>query len=113
TITVSEPAFYGGSAIAAGDSAYVWFSETDGGEGLAWRGVVETRHPTAGAAPRVVVRLLVRPIMRLGIADLEAFRDFGDGLPMGELSRKLYYHAPNKIAALSPEAASLLDSRFA
>ena len=111
---------YGGKSIAGGDTVFIIASETEGGRGLAARGVVTA----AEAAPRppgqprwtprvdVTVRrtaLVTRP---LGRAELKPFKAWTDGQPQTELNFKLYRQATNKIVGLSKEAAGFLMGCF-
>lgn len=115
-----QKTMYGGKRVAAGDTLYMFSSETSGGRGLAARGVVlaaEPVPPVPGVArqtPRVTVRvrrdgLATRP---LGRKDLKAFDAWGDGRPQTELNFKLYRQATDKIVGISAEAAAFLEGHF-
>ena len=111
---------YGGKAIAAGDSVYLFASETSGGRGLVARGIV-----TAAAAvprkagverqtPRVTISVERKALAKrlLGRAELKSFKDWTDGRPETELNFKFYRQATDKIGGISDEAAAFLDDFF-
>jgi hypothetical protein len=111
---------YGGKHIAAGDTVFVFASETEGGTGLIACGLVSAAQATPRRVgverqtPRVSVQvqrtaLATRP---LGREQLEAFADWGDGRPETELNFKLYRQATNKIVGLSEAAADFLAAQF-
>lgn len=115
-----QKTMYGGKAIAAGDTVFLFASENEGGAGLVARGVVtvaEAIPPLPGVArqtPRVSItvrrtRLAKRP---LGRADLKPFKDWEDGRPETELNFKFYRQATDKIVGLSDTTAAFLDTFF-
>jgi hypothetical protein len=55
-VEVTEPAYYGGHAIAAGDQVFVWFSGAV--QRLAWSGEVLRVSPPIGHRIPVVIRLV-------------------------------------------------------
>jgi len=94
-----------------GDEVFVWTSETQGGTGLAARGVLEA----AGDGDPLPVLLKLdpaSPARPLGKADLLELSAIAEGDPRSSLSKKLYGNSHNKIAALDPGEAALLASRF-
>ncbi len=111
---------YGGKAVRAGDTVYVFASEHDGGAGLVARAVVtaaEAVPPEPGSprqTPRVhlALRAVARPRRRLGRAELKPFTAWGDGRPETELQFKFYRQATNKLGGISEAAAAFLDTCF-
>lgn len=111
---------YGGKAIAAGDTIYLFASENEGGRGLVARGVVVAAEPTprrpglARQTPRVSIT--VRPTafakQPLGRADLRPFAQWNDGQAQSELNFKFYRQATDKIVGISDAAAAFLEARF-
>ena len=116
----AQKTMYGGKRIAAGDTVYLFASETEGGPGLVARGIVESAEPVArksGIArqtPRVSVTVRRTALAKrpLGRSALKKFADWQDGRPGTELNFKLYRQAMNKIAGLSDEAAAFLNTFF-
>ncbi|WP_394888445.1 hypothetical protein ACG873_24810 [Mesorhizobium sp. AaZ16] len=111
-MTIRERGMYGGDAISAGDTIFLWSSETRGGNGLWARATVLRRLPESGRIAIVARVDRVRPEARLMVEHLEPYRDSRGANPMIGLSRKLYGHAHNKIAALDDDEAAFLDSYF-
>lgn len=105
----SSRVMYGGETVSIGDEIFLWFSETQGGPGLAWQGTVEK----VETANHLTVLLRCRPIAPLGKADLQPFRDSTEDSAMRSLSEKLYKNSHNKLAALSGDETEFLRSRFA
>jgi len=103
---------YGGDEIMPNNEVFIWFSETGGGQGLAWRAYVQSVQRLGRDRMRVGVRPAIQSSMTLGIAQLDPFRDVRDGSPHSELSRKLYYQSHHKIAALSDSERALLLTHF-
>ena len=113
TVTVIEKPLYGGKDIAPGDEAFVWLSETAGGNGLAWQGHVSGTNHTAEDGMEISICLANQLSgVVLGKADLEPMRNIRDGLPPSEVARKLYYQAHNKVAALTHEEGDFLRGFF-
>lgn len=116
----SAKTMYGGKKIAAGDTAFVFASENEGGAGLIARGLVTHAAPVPKAqalarqTPRVDVRVERGSTAkrRLGRSELKQFRTWNDGRPETELNFKLYRQATNKIVGISEEAADFLDGFF-
>ncbi len=111
---------YGGKAIAAGDTVFVFASETSGGQGLVARGLVTaaTAVPKvpgrARQTPRVsiAVRCTARAKRPLGRLELKPHADWADGQPATELNFRLYRQATDKIVGLSEAAAAFLETFF-
>jgi hypothetical protein len=111
---------YGGKKIVAGDTAFVFASENEGGAGLIARGLVTYAAPVpkvqafARQTPRVDVRVERSSTAkrRLGRSELNQFRTWNDGRPETELNFKLYRQATNKIVGISEQSASFLDGFF-
>jgi hypothetical protein len=110
---------YGGKAIAAGDTLFLFASENEGGQGLIARGFVTAaeavakRSDLARQTPRVsvVLHCTHRAKRPLGRIELKPFAGQQDG-PEAELHFKFYRQATNKIIGLSDDAARFLDSFF-
>lgn len=117
---VAQKTMYGGRKIAAGDTVFLFASETEGGQGLIARGVVISAEALAkvpGIArqtPRVSVAVRRTALARrpLGRRELKAFADWANGRPETELNFKFYRQATNKIVGLSDAAAAFLDGFF-
>jgi hypothetical protein len=115
-----QKTMYGGKRIAAGDTVYLFASETEGGRGLVGRGIVtaaEALPRTPGIArqtPRVsvVIEFMAMARRPLGRRELKPLTDWNDGQPGTELNFKLYRQATNKIVGLSDAAAAFLDTFF-
>lgn len=111
---------YGGKNIAAGDTAFVFASENQGGRGLVARGVViaveatPRRSGLARQTPRVSLSIRYTALARrpLGRRELKPLADWNDGQPGTELNFKLYRQATNKIVGISDEAAAFLSEFF-
>ncbi len=116
----AQKTMYGGKTIAAGDTIFIFASETQGGRGLVARGVVLSassavpRRGLARQTPRVsiVVRRTALARRALGRAELTRFSAREDGRPEAELNFKFYRQATNKIARVSPAVAALLERYF-
>ncbi|MBN9530485.1 MAG: hypothetical protein J0H82_30025 [Alphaproteobacteria bacterium] len=117
---VRQRTMYGGKMIAAGDSVFLFDSETRGGCGLIARGVAITARaipPRTGVARQtplvdVSVRCLAPARRPLGRGDLKPFTDWEDGRPETELNFKFYRQATDKIGGISPAAATFLARFF-
>ena len=116
----AQKTMYGGKHIAAGDTVFLFASETDGGQGLIARGVVTSAEPVAkkrGIArqtPRVSVTIKRTALAKrpLGRDDLKPFNNWNDGQPRTELNFKFYRQSTNKIVGISDETAAYLDGFF-
>lgn len=117
---IAQKTMYGGKRIAAGDMAFVFASENQGGQGLVARGIVTHAEATprkrgiARQTPRVSVTikrtaLAERP---MGRRELKHLTDWNDGRPGTELNFKFYRQATNKIVGISPRAAAFLEKCF-
>jgi hypothetical protein len=116
----AQKTMYGGKHIAAGDTIFLFASETDGGNGLVARGVVTSAEPVAkkrGIArqtPRVSVTIKRTALAKrpLGRNDLKPFNNWNDGQPKTELNFKFYRQSTNKIIGVSEETADFLNGFF-
>lgn len=116
----AQKTMYGGKRIAAGDTVFVFASETQGGRGLIARGIVtraEAVRKKPGVArqtPRVSVTIKRTALAKrsMGRRELRDLTDWNDGLPGTELNFKFYRQATNKIAGISDKAASFLSKCF-
>ena len=116
----AQKSMYGGKTIAAGDTVFLFASETDGGSGLIARGVVISAEPVAKKrgverqTPRVSVTIKRTALVKrsLGRDDLKPFRDWHDGQPETELNFKFYRQSTNKIVGISDATADFLDGYF-
>lgn len=117
---VAQKTMYGGKAIAAGDTVFVFASENEGGQGLLCRGVVTAARAVArkrGVArqtPRVTVLVKRTALAKrsLGRSDLRKFEQWQDGRAETELNFKFYRQATNKICRISDRAAAFLSAFF-
>ena len=116
----AQKTMYGGKAIAAGDTIYLFASENAGGRGLVARGVVVSAEgvpPLEGIArqtPRVSIGVRNTGLARqpLGRAELKDFRDWNDDRPETELNFKLYRQATDKIVGVTTATADFLEGCF-
>jgi hypothetical protein len=116
----AQKTMYGGKHIGAGDTVFLFASETDGGQGLVARGVVTSAEPVAkkrGIArqtPRVSVTIKRTALAKrpLGRNDLKPFNNWNDGQPKTELNFKFYRQSTNKIVGVSDETADFLNGFF-
>jgi hypothetical protein len=116
----AQKTMYGGKHIARADTAFIFASENEGGQGLFARGVVASAEPIAkkrGIArqtPRVSIAVKRTALAKrpLGRKELKPFTDWNDGRPETELNFKFYRQATNKIVGISDEAAAFLDGFF-
>ena len=118
----AQKTMYGGKAISAGDTVYIFASENEGGPGLIARGIVTAADHAGVKKPEGVARYTPRVSIEvrrtatakrpLGRAELRPFigkAHVGKNGPRGELADRLYKQATNKIIALSDEAAKWLE----
>jgi len=111
---------WSGVRIAAGDTVFLFASETEGGQGLVACGIVTSAEAVAripGPArqtPRVsiTVRRTALAGRSLGRSELKPLTNWTDGQPGTELNFKFYRQATNKIVGLSDEAAAFLGGFF-
>lgn len=119
-VFTAQKTMYGGKHIAAGDTVFLFASETEGGHGLVACGVVTAAEAVAkvpGIArqtPRVSVTIRRTALAKrpLGRRELKPLTDWTDGRPETELNFKFYRQATDKIVGLSDEAAAFLGSFF-
>jgi len=117
---VDQKTMYGGKAIAAGDTVFVFASENEGGAGLVAQGIVASSEPTprrrgvARQTPRVSVTISRTKLARrrLGRGELKPYADWNDGRPETELNFKFYRQATNKIVGISDAAVRFLRGFF-
>lgn len=115
-VFAAQKTMYGGRHIAAGDTVFLFASETEGGRGLVACGIVTSAEAVAripGPArqtPRVSITIRRTALARrpLGRSELGPLTDWTDGQPRTELNFKFYRQATNKIVGLSDEAATFL-----
>jgi hypothetical protein len=116
-VFAAQKTMYGGKHVAAGDTVFVFASETAGGQGLIARGVVSSVEVLAripGGArqtPRVsvAIRRTALATRRLGRSELKHCTDWADGQPGTELNFKFYRQATNKLVGISDAAAAFLS----
>ena len=102
-----------GIVPAIGERAFVWTPESSRGTGIALRGDIVKVQPVHFGETRLTIRFDGRRVIApLRMADLAPYRDVRDGSPLALLAEKLYYHAHDKIAALSAEEEAFLNTRF-
>ncbi|WP_342240278.1 hypothetical protein [Inquilinus sp. OTU3971] len=119
-VFAAQKTMYDGKHIAAGDTVFLFASETEGGHGLVACGVVTAAEVVAkvpGIArqtPRVSVTIRRTALARrkLGRSELKPLTDWADGRPETELNFKFYRQATDKIVGLSDEAAAFLGTFF-
>jgi hypothetical protein len=116
----AQKTMYGGKLIAAGDAAFVFASENEGGQGLIARGIVTyaeaipKKRGVARQTPRVSVTIKRTALAKrpMGRRELRHFRSWDDGRPETELNFKFYRQATNKIIGISEGAAAFLAKCF-
>jgi hypothetical protein len=119
-VFTAQKTMYGGKHIAKGDTAFVFASENEGGQGLIARGVVTSakaiakKRSVARQTPRVSVTVRRTALAKrpLGRGELKQFTDWNDGQPQTELNFKFYRQATNKIVGISDEVAAFLAGCF-
>jgi hypothetical protein len=111
-VEINEPSYYEGQAIRPGDELFVFFSETQAGDGLDMLSIVVSAERQVTSEIRLVMRPTRMARRRLGIAELAPMRDAETDEPLAELARKLYRHSHNKVARISEQAAELLRHHF-
>jgi hypothetical protein len=120
-VFTAQKTMYGGKRIAAGDTVYIFASETEGGQGLVARGVVVSAEATPQKrgvdrqTPRVSVTVRRTAALAkrwIGRTALKKFDDWDDGRPESELNFKFYRQATNKIGGISDAAAEFLERFF-
>jgi hypothetical protein len=117
---VAHKTMYGGKQIAAGDTVFVFASETQGGKGLIARGIVThaeaiaKKRGIARQTPRVSVTVRRTDLAKrpMGRCELKHLTDWKDGKPGTELNFKFYRQSTNKIVGISDEAALFLSGCF-
>jgi hypothetical protein len=111
---------YDGKRIAEGDTAFVFASENEGGQGLIARGIVTRaeaipkKRGIARQTPRVSVTIRRTALAKrpMGRRELKHLTDWNDGQPGTELNFKFYRQATNKIVRISDRASSFLAKCF-
>jgi hypothetical protein len=119
-VFTARKTMYGGKAITAGDTVFVFDSENEGGRGLIARGVatsaeaVERIPGIERQTPRVsiVVRRVALAKRPFGRSEVKPFKDWTDGRPETEINFKFYRQATNKIVGLSDATAAFLEGFF-
>jgi hypothetical protein len=106
-----EKCRYGGNAVEAGDTIYIWFSGAS--KRLAWLAeALRVRHVAVDQAA-VSLRLISRSSANAPTLEtLIPFRDTRDGSVLDGLSFKLYRNSLNKVALLAPAEAAYLRGFF-
>ena len=119
-IFTAQKTMYGGRGITAGDTVFIFDSETEGGSGLFARGTVASakaiplKPGPKRQTPRVSITVKRTALAKrpLGRSDLKSFSNWNDGQPETELNFKFYRQATNKIGGISNEAAAFLGKYF-
>lgn len=91
----------------AGDRAFLWWSESHGGAGLAAHGWVATATRT-GRDWALDVEI-VGSTGRFAKADLAPFRDDPGTSPSATLARALFRHSHHKVMMMDPAVVRFLD----
>jgi hypothetical protein len=101
------------TTLVVGQRAFVWISETNGGEGLAFCGEIRSVQSVSTGKTRLTVfpdaRKRTTPLRTI---DLSPHRTSVDGAPIAGLAAKLYFQAHNKIVELSETEEAFLDTCF-
>ena len=116
----AQKTMYGGKQIAEGDTAFVFASENEGGQGLIARGIVTyvkaaaKKRGIARQTPRVSITVKRTALARrpLGRSELKHLADRKDSEPGSELNFKFYRQATKKIVGISDNAAAFLSEFF-
>ncbi|CAM5654725.1 hypothetical protein MAUB1S_11374 [Mycolicibacterium aubagnense] len=116
----AQKTMYGGKAIAAGDTIFLFASENDGGDGLVARGIVLSAEAVARQPDierqtlrvSITVRRTALARRPLGRSELRHLTNWQDGRPGTEINFKFYRQATNKIVGLSESATAFLKKFF-
>jgi hypothetical protein len=110
-VRVAAP-LYGELLLAPGDRIFLWWSEAQGGRGLAGHGVCVS----AASIGKKLLQADIEPITLadtgFGRAQLRPHREGRGGAPETTLAAKLYRHALNKVVAISAAEEAFLDALF-
>jgi len=109
-LTTTVPAMYGGADAKRGDEIFIW-SSNQMATGLAYRGILLAKRKS-GAQFQVTVKLNQMVTGHLNNGDLVDFRDSLAQDGISGISRKLFRHSHNKLAALSEVEATFLSQYF-
>lgn len=115
---VRQKTMYGGKKIAAGDVAFIFASENEGGSGLCARGIVTAaeavpRRPgVERQTPRVNVTVKRTALAKRPLGRRELTSSAGAESPAGEIHFKFYRQATDKIGSISEAAARFLERYF-
>jgi 5-methylcytosine-specific restriction protein A len=102
---------YGGGDAAPDDDVFVWFSETQGGDGLSYKGkVIAASH--GGGYADLSIELIQKAEIGMKNIELASGEKQEVGTGMYGLYTKIMDHAHNKIAALNDAENALLASHF-
>jgi hypothetical protein len=96
-----------------GEAAYVWFSETQGGEGLFGVGVIQDvqTQPERFFSLRIRMTQEFSVSQRLRVEDLRPHRD-EPATAVGGLAGKLVRHSLNKVAVVDADEEQVLRARL-
>jgi hypothetical protein len=105
-----ERTFFDGETVSPGAEAFVWFTETKGGAGLAYVGTIYSASSMNEIhAKRWRVAVTIRSVATgLTDADLEPYFEARTNSPISTLGFKLFRHPHDKICALTLAEADFL-----
>lgn len=107
-VVTLEARSYGLVQLRRGDRVFLWWSEAQGGAGLAGYGLCVEASAQAGGW-RAMVEVVTDRYRGFAKANLAPYRDVEDGSPQASLAAKLYRHALNKVVAITPGEEAFLE----
>jgi hypothetical protein len=110
-VSVTAPRF-GVVTLSPGDRVFLWWSEAQGGRGLAGHGLCVSADQEPGPL-RAEVEPITLACCGFGRAQLRPFRDTPGASPEATLATKLYAHAHIKAVAISAAEEAFLDAVIA
>lgn len=113
-IVTLEAKPYGTIDLQQGDRVFLWWSEAQGGHGLAGCGECRSVLDLGDTLRAEVSVMRLAPNgVGFGRDQLRPHRDQGGTSPEATLSKSLYRHALNKVIQLSAAEEAFLDRLFA
>lgn len=97
----------------AGEAAFVWFSETQGGAGLVARATIRDIEQIQTGVILISLNNIREVTASFGNRQIGPFRDSCGDRPESTLAKKIYRYAHNRIVPLSDDEAAFLQDRFA
>lgn len=100
------------NTLETGVAGFLWFSETQGGAGLAGRGVVESFGQQADLIEISLTNFhsVGQP---LGNGEIGPFRNSSDQRPESTLAKKVYRYSHNRVVHLTDDECTFLSGHLA